>query len=82
MEFKRKRCFGTNQFLRIYIVTVYVCAIHLQNKNISFDKPTRITCGFAILKISKTLMYDFYYRVMKKIMETILHYYACIQVIF
>lgn len=48
-------------------VTIYsenLCAVHLKNIEITFDKP--IACGMAILDISKTLMYDFHYNVMKK----------------
>lgn len=41
-----------------------LCAVHLQDKIINFDKP--LTCGFAILDISKTLMYDYYYNTLKK----------------
>ncbi|KAE9543566.1 hypothetical protein AGLY_002366 [Aphis glycines] len=39
-------------------------AVELENKIIKFDKPIYI--GFAVLDISKTLMYDYYFNVMKK----------------
>ncbi|CAI6362905.1 unnamed protein product [Macrosiphum euphorbiae] len=39
-------------------------AVTLENKLIKFDKPIYI--GFAVLDISKTLMYDYHYNVMQK----------------
>jgi 3'-phosphoadenosine 5'-phosphosulfate sulfotransferase (PAPS reductase)/FAD synthetase len=39
-------------------------AIKLENKVIEFNKPMYI--GFAVLEVSKTLMYDYHYNVMKK----------------
>ncbi|KAF0712286.1 Uncharacterized protein FWK35_00028371, partial [Aphis craccivora] len=39
-------------------------AIKLENKIIKFDKPIYI--GLAVLDISKTLMYDYHYNVMKR----------------
>jgi hypothetical protein len=39
-------------------------AISLDNKVIKFDKPIYI--GFAVLDVSKTLMYDYHYNVMKR----------------
>ncbi|XP_015377595.1 PREDICTED: uncharacterized protein LOC107171850 [Diuraphis noxia] len=39
-------------------------AVTLENKIINFCKPIYI--GFAVLDISKTLMYDYHYNVMKK----------------
>jgi 3'-phosphoadenosine 5'-phosphosulfate sulfotransferase (PAPS reductase)/FAD synthetase len=38
-------------------------AVSLRNQIITFDKPIYI--GFAVLDISKTLMYDYHYNVMK-----------------
>jgi len=51
-------------FKDVTIYNEHLCAVHLQNKIIKFDKP--IICGMAILDISKTLMYDFHYNIMKK----------------
>ncbi|XP_029348011.1 uncharacterized protein LOC107883973 [Acyrthosiphon pisum] len=39
-------------------------AVELENKIIKFDKPIYI--GFAVLDISKTLMYDYHFNIMKK----------------
>jgi hypothetical protein len=39
-------------------------AVSLENKVIKFDKPIYI--GFAVLDISKTLMYDYHYNVMQR----------------
>ncbi|XP_022183243.1 uncharacterized protein LOC111042849 [Myzus persicae] len=39
-------------------------AVSLENKVIKFDKPIYI--GFAVLEISKTLMYDYHYNVMQR----------------
>jgi hypothetical protein len=47
--------------------TIYsnnLMAIHTHKETIKFDKP--IYVGFAILDISKIIMYDFHYNVMKK----------------
>jgi len=41
-----------------------LAAVTLHNKTIDFCKPIYI--GFAVLEISKTLMYDYHYNVMKK----------------
>lgn len=38
--------------------------IHMLKTTIKFDKPIYI--GLAILDISKTIMYNFYYEIMKK----------------
>ncbi|XP_050427700.1 uncharacterized protein LOC126837792 [Adelges cooleyi] len=43
-------------------------AVHLHKAVLTFDKP--IYVGFTVLEISKTLMYNFHYNVMKK-------YYGC-----
>uniref|UniRef100_A0A2S2Q2F4 Uncharacterized protein n=1 Tax=Sipha flava TaxID=143950 RepID=A0A2S2Q2F4_9HEMI len=40
-----------------------LCVVSLENKIIDFCKPIYI--GFAVLDISKTLMYDYHYDVMK-----------------
>jgi len=37
--------------------------VEMDNKIIKFDKPIYI--GFAVLDVSKTLMYDYHYNVMK-----------------
>ena len=39
-------------------------AVSLENKVINFCKPIYI--GFAVLDISKTLMYDYHYNIMQK----------------
>ena len=39
-------------------------AVSIENKVIEFCKPVYI--GFAVLEVSKTLMYDYHYNVMKK----------------
>lgn len=39
-------------------------AVALDKKIITFDKPLYI--GFAVLEVSKTLMFDYHYNVMKK----------------
>lgn len=44
--------------------TENLVAISLNNKIINFCKPIYI--GFAVLEISKTLMFDYHYNVMKK----------------
>jgi hypothetical protein len=49
-------------------------AIELENKIIKFDKP--IYVGFAVLEVSKTLMYDYHYNVMKK------HYKSNIELMY
>jgi len=41
-----------------------LAAVSLENKVIKFDKPIYI--GFAVLDISKTLMYDYHYNVMQR----------------
>ncbi|XP_050437828.1 uncharacterized protein LOC126844028 isoform X2 [Adelges cooleyi] len=43
-------------------------AVHLNKDVLTFDKPVYV--GFSVLEISKTLMYDFHYNVMKE-------YYGC-----
>jgi hypothetical protein len=44
--------------------TENLSAVTLDNKVIKFDKPIYI--GFAVLDISKTLMYDYHYTTMKE----------------
>jgi hypothetical protein len=44
-------------------------AIHMDKTKITFNKP--IYVGFAILEISKTLMYDFYYNKLEKIFNNV-----------
>ena len=47
--------------------TIYsenLIAIHMQNETVKFDKPLYV--GFAILEISKIIMYSFHYNIMKK----------------
>jgi hypothetical protein len=39
-------------------------AVSLAKNTLKFDKPLYV--GFAVLEISKTLMYDYHYNVMKK----------------
>lgn len=43
--------------------TENLSAISMENKVIEFNKP--IYVGFAVLDVSKTLMYDYHYNVMK-----------------
>ncbi|KAL4122938.1 hypothetical protein QTP88_015179 [Uroleucon formosanum] len=50
-----KHCINYNENLN---------AVALKNKMIKFDKPIYI--GFAVLDISKTLMYDYHYNVMQR----------------
>lgn len=38
--------------------------VSLENKIIKFDKPIYI--GFAVLDVSKTLMYNYHYNIMKR----------------
>lgn len=50
--------------------TIYnenLCAIHLNSEIHNFNKP--IFIGLAVLEISKTLMYEFHYKVMKKLYD-------------
>lgn len=49
-------------------------AVTLQNKIINFCKP--IYVGFTVLEISKTLMYNYHYNVMKK------HYNEAIKLMY
>lgn len=47
--------------------TIYnenLSAVHLNSEKHTFNKP--IYVGLAVLEISKTLMYDFHYRTMRK----------------
>lgn len=41
-----------------------LAAISLENKIINFCKPVYV--GFAVLELSKVLMYDYHYNVMRK----------------
>jgi hypothetical protein len=51
-----------------------LAAVSLHNKIIDFCKPINI--GFAVFDISKTLMYDYHYNVMKR------HYRENIQLLY
>ncbi len=62
-EKKAHRLMSKTTFKDRTIYTKNLMAIHMNKEKIKFDKP--IYVGFAILDISKSIMYDFHYNVMK-----------------
>ena len=46
------------------IITENLCGVQLERTKITINKP--IICGFCILDLSKAIMLDFYYNVLKK----------------
>lgn len=51
-------------FKRSSIISDEVVGIELRKQTVTLDKP--IFCGFAVLELSKELMYDFHYNKIKK----------------
>ncbi|XP_023243066.1 uncharacterized protein LOC111641174 [Centruroides sculpturatus] len=60
---KVKKLIAKPNFKHRTIYTENLCAIHMYKKKIVFNKP--IYVGMSILDLSKHLMYDFHYNVMK-----------------
>lgn len=66
-----KKCTKLINMVSFKNITRYnnnLVAIHLNMEDLKFDKP--IYVGFSILDLSKTLMYEFHYDVMKKMYGT------------
>ena len=61
---KMKKLIAKPEFHSFKIFTENLAGIHLKKTSITLNKP--IYLGFCILDISKALMYDFHYNVMKK----------------
>ncbi|XP_015781366.1 uncharacterized protein LOC107359396 [Tetranychus urticae] len=64
-ENKAAYAVGRYNFKRETIIDENLTAIHFTKTKVEFDKP--IYLGFSILEISKYIMYDFVYNVVKKI---------------
>lgn len=63
----RKRCsklINKTSFKSCTIFNENLAAIHMHNEAVLFNKP--ICVGFAVLEISKNLMYNFHYNHMRK----------------
>jgi hypothetical protein len=63
-ERRMKKLSASPRFKRVEIFTESLCGVEMEKKVVELNKP--IYAGFAVLDISKTLMYDFHYNVMKK----------------
>lgn len=62
-----RRCsklINKTNFKSCTIYNDHLVAVHLHQDVMRFDKP--IFVGFSVLDISKNLMYDFHYNVMRK----------------
>lgn len=66
-----KKCtklINKSNFKSITLLSDNLCAVHLFTEELHFNKP--IYAGLSILDISKTLMYDFHYEIMKAHFDT------------
>ena len=55
-------------------------AVHKIKETLTLNRPAYI--GMCILDLSKTLMYNFYYNYIKKIMDKMLSYFLQIQIVY
>lgn len=51
-------------FISCTIFSENLVAVHLQKRSVTYNKPTYI--GFCVLELSKTVLYNFFYNVIKK----------------